>query len=80
MLLGQQPRRPLILQELLQLSLSALLLCPLWSTTTVTTRGKCDLLFLALFEASALSPIPRSYRALADPHWRALLWNRSMQL
>jgi hypothetical protein len=40
----------------------------------MTTRGKRGLRFPALFEASALSPIPRSYRAaLADPHWRAAM-------
>jgi hypothetical protein len=40
----------------------------------MTTRGKRGLWFLALFETSALSPIPRSYRAaLADPHWCAAM-------
>jgi hypothetical protein len=40
----------------------------------MTTRGKRGLRFPALFEASALSPIPRSYRAaLVNPHWRAAM-------
>jgi hypothetical protein len=40
----------------------------------MTTRGKRGLRFPALFEASVLSPVPRSYRAaLADPNWRTTM-------
>jgi hypothetical protein len=40
----------------------------------MTTHGKSGLRFLALFEASALSPILRTYRAaLADPNWRSAM-------
>jgi hypothetical protein len=40
----------------------------------MTTRGKSGLQFPALFEASALSPIPRTYRAaLTDPNWRSAM-------
>jgi hypothetical protein len=40
----------------------------------MTTRGKRGLWFPALFEASVLSPVPRSYRAaLADPNWRTTM-------
>jgi hypothetical protein len=40
----------------------------------MTTRGKGGLRFPALFEAAALPPVPRSYRAtLADPNWCAAM-------
>jgi hypothetical protein len=40
----------------------------------MTTRGKRGLRFLALFEASVLSPVPQSYRvALPDPNWRTTM-------
>jgi hypothetical protein len=40
----------------------------------MTTHGKSGLRFPALFKASALSPIPRTYRAtLTDPNWRSAM-------
>jgi hypothetical protein len=40
----------------------------------MTTRGKSGLRFPALFEASTLSPIPRTYRAaLTNPNWRSAM-------
>jgi hypothetical protein len=52
----------------------AVVVPPVVNHHRMTTRGKRGLRFPALFEASALSPIPRSYRAaLADPHWRAAM-------
>jgi hypothetical protein len=40
----------------------------------MTTRGKSGLRFPALFEAAALSPIPRTYRAaLTDSNWRSAM-------
>jgi hypothetical protein len=52
----------------------AVVVPPMVNHHRMTTRGKRGLRFPALFEASALSPIPRSYRvALADPHWRAAM-------
>jgi hypothetical protein len=52
----------------------AVVVPPVVNHHCMTTRGKRGLRFPALFEASALSPIPRSYRAaLADPHWHAAM-------
>jgi hypothetical protein len=40
----------------------------------MTTRGKSGLRFPALFEASALCPILRTYRAArTDPNWRSAM-------
>lgn len=47
---------------------------PVVNQNSMTTRGKRGLKFPALFEVSALSPLPRSYRAaLADPNWRTAM-------
>jgi histone deacetylase 1/2 len=40
----------------------------------MVTHSKRGLRFPVLFEASTLSPVPRSYRAaLADPNWRTAM-------
>jgi hypothetical protein len=53
---------------------SAVLVDPMVNHHRMTTRGKSGLRFPALFEASALSPIPRTYRAaLTDPNWRSAM-------
>ncbi|WVZ79627.1 hypothetical protein U9M48_027185, partial [Paspalum notatum var. saurae] len=49
-------------------------IAPVVNQHQMSTRGKLGFRQPALFHATSLSPVPRTYRAaLADPHWRAAM-------
>jgi hypothetical protein len=72
------PAPPLTTAPAPPIPVGAVPINPVVNHHRMTTRGKSGLRFPALFEASTLSPIPRTYRAaITDPNWRSA-WNKNI--